>query len=214
MERTVMMASIETDLLSSNMRQATVAALADVDALGITGEDRNIVLKALLQARLDELTPTAPSDNGKSRRTPPPAPAKEPGEIIEDGDVLDKMAVALKVSRDTLELVYALQDGEPHVVVSPKKIAANKSQAARQLGQLVAAARQIAGLEEWTSVTVIRKLAQDYGRLDSNNFAASIQQMDNVAVIRGKAQQREVKITKPGYEDTTALIASITGTDS
>ena len=38
--------------------------------------------------------------------------------------------------------------------------------------------------------------------------------MDNVAVIRGKGQQREVKISKPGIQATADLIKGIAGTDS
>jgi hypothetical protein len=112
-----------------------------------------------------------------------------------------------------LELVYADQDGEPHVVISAKKLAQNKALAARQLGQLVAAARQVVGIEEWTSVSTIRKVVTDYGRLDSGNFASTIQQMDNVAVIRGKGQSREVKITKPGLEATADPIKGIAGVE-
>lgn len=132
-------------------------------------------------------------------------------EPVDDGDVISRVSSGLKVDRDTLELVYAAQDGEPHVVISAKKIAQNKALAARQLGQLVAAARQAAGLEEWTSAATIRKVVTDYGRLDSGNFAATIQQMDNVAVIRGKGQQREVKITRPGMEAASDLINSLAG---
>jgi hypothetical protein len=78
----------------------------------------------------------------------------------------------------------------------------------------VAAARQVVGIEEWTSVSTIRKVVTDYGRLDGGNFAATIQQMaDNVAVIRGKGQSRVVKITKPGLEATADLIKGIAGVE-
>jgi len=97
---------------------------------------------------------------------------------------------------------------------SAKKLPPNKALAARQLGQLVAAARQVVGIEEWTSVSTIRKVVTDYGRLDGGNFAATIQQMaDNVAVIRGKGQSREVKITKPGLEATADLIKGLAGVE-
>jgi hypothetical protein len=192
-------------------RQAAAAALADVNALMVEGEDRKIVLKALLEARLGRLVPVSPSISV----------ASNPGsngvtlnaaQAVSSDDVMGRVSAALKIDRDTLDLVYALQDGEPHVVISAKKIAPNKALAARQLGQLVAAARQAAGLEEWTPVATIRMVVTDYGRLDSGNFASTVQQMDNVAVIRGKGQQREVKITKPGMEATADLIRSLAGT--
>ena len=210
----VMMASKEAEPHRADLRQAAAAALADVDALAVTGDDRNIVLKALLQARLGGFTPTVPKSDAEGGQIPNLSNSGGTPEVIQDGDVLGKISVALKVDRDTLELIYALQDGEPHVVVSAKKISNNKALAVRQLGQLIAAARQLAGLEEWTSANTIRKVVQDYGRLDGANFAASIQQMDNVAVIRGKGQQREVKISKPGIQATVDLIKGIAGTDS
>lgn len=98
------------------------------------------------------------------------------------------------------------------MLISVKKIAQNKALAARQLGQLVSAARQAAGLEEWTPGATIRKVVTDYGRLASGNFASTMQQMDNVAVIRGKGQQRKVKNTKPGMGATADLIKSLAGT--
>lgn len=201
----------ETEPSGDAVRQAAAAALADVNALEVEGEDRKIVLKALLDARLGGSVPVSPAF------TVAASPASngtklDPAQAFASDDVMGRVSAALKIDRDTLDLVYALQDGEPHVVISAKKIAPNKALAARQLGQLVAAARQAAGLEEWTPAATIRKVVTDYGRLDSGNFASTVQQMDNVAVIRGKGQQREVKITKPGMEATAELIKSLAGT--
>jgi hypothetical protein len=214
MDMIAMMASPEAEPHRDDVRQAAAAALADVDALGVAAEDRSTVLKALLQARLGGFAPNVPNPKVEDGQIQDLSNLGGTPEVIQPGDVLSKIAAGLKVDRDALELIYALQEGEPHVVVSAKKISTNKALAVRQLGQLIAAARQIAALEEWTSAATIRKVVQDYGRLDSANFAASIQQMDNVAVIRGKGQQREVKITKPGLEATAELIKGITGTDS
>jgi hypothetical protein len=197
------------------IRQAAAAALADVDALEASGDDRSILLKALLEARL-------PRPNGFSPlplpvapiQVPPVSPGAPPGaQHVEAGDILSHVCAALKVDRDLIDLVYTLQDGEPHIVVSPKRIATNKAQATRQLAQLVAASRQAAGLEEWTSVNSIRKVVADYGRLDSGNFASYLQNLDGVALLRGKGQQREIKITKPGYEATGDLVRALVGTD-
>src|SRR5688500_13588748 len=212
MDINVMTASTETEAAGDGIRQAAEAALADVNALAVEGEDRKIILKALLDARLGGSVPASPSFIGAAGPITNGAKPNAPG-AVDDGDVIGRVSAVLKVDRDTLELVYAPQDGEPHVVISAKKIAQNKALAARQLGQLVAAARQAAGLEEWTSAATIRKVVTDYGRLDSGNFASTIQQMDNVAVIRGKGQSREVKITKPGLEATVDLIKGLAGVE-
>jgi len=194
------MSSDEDDGLLSTVK----TTIAEVDGLGLSVEDRLVVLRTLLAARL----------GGSAVAPMPPAPnliGKVEVSRADDGDVMGRLASAFQVSRDVLELVFDVVDNAPSVVVSAKKVASNKSQAARQLGQLIAAARQIAGVEEWTSAATIRKVVQDYGRLDVSNFAASLQQMDDVAVLRGKGAQREIKITKPGIESTADLIRAITG---
>lgn len=196
------------------IRRAASAALADVNALGVDGEDRKIILKALLDARLlNSSAGTALSGRASSNQ----AQSVTDLPAVENpiaGDGIGRLSSALKLDRDVLDLVYAFEGDEPHVVISAKKIAANKALATRQLGQLVAAARQLCGLEEWTSAGTIRKVVSDYGRLDSGNFASNLQQMDSVAVIRGKGQQREVKITRPGIETTADLIKNLAGTDT
>lgn len=185
---------------------AVVAAtIGEVEEMKLASADRSIVLEALLRARLGGNTVSAPLNPGSGTGL------KAANQPVAEGDVLGKLASAFQVPEDTLEMFYDVADGQPTLVVSAKRIAANKSLAARQLGQLIAAARQVVGIEEWTSAAVIRKVVQDYGRLDSSNFAASLQQMENVAVLRGKGASREVKITRPGIEATADLIKSLTG---
>ena len=210
-----MTANLEADSPGDSIRNAAEAALTDVDALGLTGDDRSIMLKALLDARLRAAAPNMGMVPGVPTPVIPAAgTAATPTAPVAAGDVIGMLSAGLKVDRDTIELIYTEQDGEATLVVSPKKIAEGKALATKQLGQLVAAARQVTGLEEWTSVGTIRKVVTDYGRLDSGNFATTIQQMDSVALFRGKGQSREVKITKPGLEATADLIKSLAGTDS
>lgn len=201
----------EIDSPSSDLRQAAAAAIADVDALGLSGDDRNTVLQALLKARLGGFAPRALAGNRDQM-------GKEETDYViqgpvEEGDVIGKISAVLKLDRDLVELVYAVQDGEPMVVVSAKKIASNKAEGTRQLAQLISAARQIVGLEEWTSSATIRQVVTDFGRLNVGNFAAALQRMDEVALTRGKGQQREIRITKPGIENTADLIKSLVGSE-
>jgi len=200
----------DSEIDSDNeLRRAAAASVADVDALNLEGEDRSIVLKALLQARLGDSTAIAvpPRGGGSASVASKAAVTHQP----DSGDVLGRVAQVLQVEREALDMVYAVEDGEPALVVSAKKIATNKSAGARELAQLVAAARQAAGIEEWTSASTIRAVVSEYGRLDSNNFASSIQAMDNIAVLKGKGLQREIKITRPGLESTADFIRSIAG---
>ncbi len=207
------MSSTTEDQADDPIRRAAAAALADVNALSAEGEDRTIILEAVLRARLGGHVPAAPAvapAPAAGNGTTPPAAPEGPGR----GDVIDKIGAVLGVDRDTLELFYSVQDGEPRLHVSSKKIASQKAEGARQLARLVAAARQAAGLEEWTLLSSIRPVVQDYGKLDSGNYASAMQALDDVAVFRGKGPQREIKITKPGMEKVADMIRTLAGADS
>lgn len=192
-------------MTSDGRGDVITATIAEVNEMSLGPADRSIVLEALLRARLGgEATVEAPTLGGR-------AGTEAAAQRHRESDVFGELMRALELSRDTLEMIYDVVDNEPTLVVSAKKIATNKSQAVRQLGQLIATGRQLAGIEEWTPASVIRKVVQDYGRLDSSNFAASLQQMEGVAVLRGKGATREVKITKPGIESAAELIKTLTG---
>ncbi|MFI5587178.1 hypothetical protein ACIA5G_19170 [Amycolatopsis sp. NPDC051758] len=200
------------DMDGDAVRLAAAQALADVEALRLTGDDRRIVLRELLKARLGgfkAVEPHLPSGDSGGEGV-----SRDMGGFEgSNGDLIDKISRVLMVDRDTLEVVYACKDDELQVVVSTKRLAPNKALATRQLAQLVSAGRQAAGVDEWTAAAVIRNVVSDYGRLDVNNFAATLTQMDNVAVVRGKGQQREVKITRPGLEGTADLVKELAGVD-
>ncbi len=199
----------DTETKDYGFREIAVESLKDVDDLHLSGDDRKIVLESLLKARLenktsllmlhDKITTTRDMANG---------PASS---LAEGVGVMGKVSAVFKLSLDILEQVYDDQDGEPALVISPKRLSDNKAEATRQIAQLLSAARQAAGLEEWTSAATIRKVVTNYGRMDTNNFAAILKGMDNVAVIRGQGQSRELKITKPGTEATSELINSLVG---
>lgn len=203
---------LEADHLTEHIRDAIARTIEDLDAAGIQGDDRPVVLRAILDVRLGGShstsaapgTAAAPSighQHAASASTLPPS----------QDDTLGKISGALKLDRELLEYVYDVQDGEPTLVISPKRLPDRKAEATKVIAQLVAAARQSAGLEDWTGAGTIRTVVGDYGRLDSNNFAAAIQTLDKVALSRGKGANRELKITRAGMEEIAALIASLVG---
>lgn len=202
----------ETDQMTVQIRDAVARTIDDLDFAGIEGEDRPVVLRAILDFRLDgsRAITQAPaafpaSSISEHRTTGVPTPHTNPG------DVLGKIAGAMKVDRELLEYVYDVQDGEPTLVISAKRLPDRKAEATKMIAQLVAAARQGAGLEDWTGAGTIRSVVGDYGRLDPNNFAAAIQGLDKVALSRGKGSNRELKITRAGMEDIASLVVSLVG---
>lgn len=191
---------------TTRIRDSIAAALADIDQSDVAAGDRAVVLREVLRLRLGG-SALAPEATVHTLETPPP-PAALP---IDESDVLGRISAKLRVERDLLELLYDVQDGKPSVVVSGKKLPDNKSYATKLLAQLVVGARQAAGMEEWTPVGEVRNVVNDYGRLDSGNFAASIQQLDNICLFRGKGANRELKVTKPGMEEIASVIKTLAG---
>lgn len=197
--------------IDEQLLEQASSAVKVVDDLGLTGDDRAIVLKAVLDAGLATLSSAAmtsskpAASNGQSLQ----AWASDVANPATPSNPIEKISAALGLGSDIVELVFAEEDGEPILVVSSKRLPENKARATRQLAQLICTARQVCGLEEWTTVGTIRGVVADFGRLDSSNFANHLQQMDSVAVLRGSKQKRELKITRPGLESTAELIKEL-----
>lgn len=196
--------SLLGDPLNDTIRQAIQAAIEDVDASNVSTADRQTVLRAALTARLgSSFGPVTIGANHQAQVDQFAPPTGDPN------DLLNRIAVGMRSSRDKIEMVYAESDGAPELVISAKKLPDLKSVATKLLAQLVVGARQAAGLEEWTPVSAIRPVVQSYGRLDSKNFATHMQQLDSTCLVRGKGSQRELKVTKPGMEEIANLVDAL-----
>ena len=198
------MSTEDDEALTLQIGEAIAASIQDVDASGVSAGDRAAVLRAVLSARLGGSAPAVAP-------TVVAPVVKAPVAPVDDDDVLGKIAARMHVERDALELIYDVQDGEPNVVISAKKLPGNKAQATKLLAQLVVGARQAAGLEEWTPVGEVRSVVTEFGSLDSGNFAATVRQLDSVCLLRGKGVNRELKVTKPGMEEIASVINGLAG---
>lgn len=126
------------------------------------------------------------------------------------GGLFDQAAQRLGVPREVLEDVFHTDGDEIGIGLAASRFDKSKSGGTRQLALLVAAARQAAGLEEWTSTGVIREVCRDYGKFDSANFASTIRGMGDVFNFRGRGHQLDVKLTRPGYERAGELLQGLT----
>jgi hypothetical protein len=203
----------ESDPLGERLRSAARSAVDDVDSLGVSSADRPVVLGLILACRLG-LTTSVPSATPFEKPDQPgtSAPPLKAVESVPDGDLVSKIAATLKIDREVAEMVYDVKDGELGYVISARRLASDKAGATRQLATIVAAGRQCAGLEEWTSVGVVREAVNDYGKLDSANFASYVGKLDkdNAFLLRGKGANREIKITRSGLEPIAELLTSLT----
>ncbi len=121
------------------------------------------------------------------------------------------IAERLGLEHDLVREIYVVEDDEVSLVIPPSRFEKSKAVGAQQVALLTAAGRQGAGLEEWTHIKVIREACREYGRLDSANFATTIKRMDGVFSYRGRAQQLEVRLTRPGYEQAGVLARELRG---
>jgi hypothetical protein len=115
----------------------------------------------------------------------------------------------------TLRDVYDPEYDELSIIVARSRLPSSKAQAVRVVALLYAAGRQAAGYDDgWTSTEKIRVMARDFGIFDQSNFAATLARMGDVFALRGRGQQREVKVTFPGYEEARRLIGELAAVGS
>lgn len=123
---------------------------------------------------------------------------------------LQTMAKRLGLDPEMVRDVYYVDGDELGLSLAPSRFDPRKAAATKQIALLVAAGRQAGGWEEWTPVRIIRETVRDYGRFDQANFATTIKNIGHAFNLRGRAQQVEVRVTRPGLEQAAQLIRELT----
>jgi hypothetical protein len=107
--------------------------------------------------------------------------------------------------------VYAEDKGELDIVISPTKLDNKKMGATKELALLVAAGRQGAAVDEWTTLDSIRHFAEEFKKYDAPNFARAIRGMGDTFRYTGSGGELKVKLGRPGWEQATALVKGLAG---
>jgi hypothetical protein len=124
--------------------------------------------------------------------------------------LLPQIAQKLGVDHDTVTAVFEEDDGDI-VLILPKNMLPNtgsKASSMRDIALLVAAGRQAAGLEDYTSLSLVRKECEELGVLDANNFATEVGRLGMRA--QGGRNSREVRASRHQLEQAAALMRDIT----
>jgi hypothetical protein len=129
----------------------------------------------------------------------------------EDGTAIGAIAKKLRLEPAVVREVYGEANGEIELLLGPNQVAKERKAATCQIALLIATGRQAAGLEEFTEAEVIRKLVDDFGKLDSSNFAKTVADMTNVFSIRGSGRSRSVGVKRTGFDEARALVLQLTG---
>jgi hypothetical protein len=141
-----------------------------------------------------------------------PLLSAEATETVKSGesDALGVLAHRLGIDAATVADVYYVDGDTLGLSLAPSRFDSKKAGATKQIALLIAAGRQGGGWEEWTPLRTIRETVRDYGRLDQANFATTIKAMGHAFNVRGRGQQGEVRVTRPGFEQAAQLIRGLT----
>jgi hypothetical protein len=130
----------------------------------------------------------------------------------ESAETLDKIAAKLGLDREAIDEIFEVEDGDVKLTIAPAKLEAQKTKGAKQVALLVAAARQAAGVEDWTTQDTIRVVAIDYNKFDSPNFAQTLSELGDYFSFSGAGRGRRLKMRRAGFEEAAALIERLRGT--
>ncbi|MBJ7353473.1 MAG: hypothetical protein JHC98_01485 [Thermoleophilaceae bacterium] len=120
------------------------------------------------------------------------------------------IATRLRIPDDVVSRVFDVDDDGVHLIPPRSAFAGQKKKATQEVALLIAAARQAAGIEDWTEVAEIRKVAEKKGVLDSGNFASQMSDLDGHGLrLRGERSKRELKMNDAGYESAGLLAAEL-----
>ncbi|TMC49800.1 MAG: hypothetical protein E6J14_06180 [Chloroflexi bacterium] len=143
------------------------------------------------------------------------AMAREPRGAQDESGVgyLERIASKLKIPKEIAEHVFNQEGDVLEIVVAPGKLEKKNSAATKQLAILTVAGHQAAGIEDWTSTSVIRQWCEHFKKLDSANFAATIKELENLFTMRGTARGRQMRTTAPGWVEASRLVSQLGGGD-
>jgi hypothetical protein len=188
-------------------------AVAAVEESGVPREWRELAFAKAVDLLARDSGPAEGSGIGSGPLRVVPATPPET-EVGGDQTILGKIATKLRLPLEVVNEVYHDDDGTPDIIVSPTRFPSQKSRATKEIALLVAAARQAAGLDDFTSVDAIRPVVESFRRYDPPNFSTAISEMQTEFNHRGAGRRKEVRVSRPGWEAAAALAGRLGGADN
>lgn len=167
-----------------------------LEEVSLDQELRPVAYQLVLEHLLGEAESAEPSSGG-------------PAALVDDP--VERIAHRAQVNPQLLRELYDVDGGVLSLVVGPRRIDGGFAAATRQLTLLVAGGRQAAGFDDWTSLSHIRAMCENYGRLDHANFAATVRSMHDEFSFRGSGEQRTIRLTMAGWERWVTLVRRLAG---
>jgi hypothetical protein len=192
----------------TNIRDILIAAREDVDAADIPTELREIAFQEALKLHAAGAGAASPANETPKGQALAPS---GPGPGATDGTPLARIAAALGVEEDVVGEVFNPTVDGIELIAPPGGLAGKSAAATKEIALLVAAGRQGAGLEEWTPLSEVREWCDQYRKLDSPNFSSTVKEMESLLRFRGSSRKREVRMSKPAWEEAAALVRRLGG---
>lgn len=198
----------EKDSVEVVVLKRTVAALEEVQ---LDDEFRLLAFEKVFDLVTGEITLTGSAAGAAQPPSPSfvPSPTVPQGRQDDDGDILSKISARLKLDRAIVDEVYGVKDGELVLHMSPSKLDDTRSGGTKEIALVLAAGRQAAGIEEWTSYAEIRQWCDHMNRLDASNFAGTMAEMDSLLRTTGSPRKREVQLRATGWEEASKTVRKL-----
>jgi len=192
-------------------RDALIEVLADIEAAKVPDDLRETAFAMGLDLKLGlvKARPTLPAGATVMETQPPSADGQPKLLASGTGGAAAALASRLGVSVEDIGEVFDFDGSDPDLIVGTGKLSSGAAAATKEIAVLIAAARQATG-EEWTPFAEIRAVADQYGKLDSANFASTMKELEDYFSFRSPSpRKREVKLNRPGWERASALVATL-----
>ncbi len=182
---------------TKNIEDILREAAAAVEAAGLPDDLRSAAFAKAVDLIAGAGGPSTPQATSTA--------VAEPGRTRDDHGLLSMIAERFGIDAELVNEALAIEDGEPSLVVARTKLANTDQGAAKQIALLIAAARQAAGVEDWTDASVIREAVTSYNRFDTNNFAKALNSLEDDFSFSGKGQARRVRVRRDGFRNAGAF---------
>lgn len=200
----------EQETVKESVADILAEAIAAVSAADVPDDLKEAAFSKAVDVIMARRTAETPVRMETATATPAAAPAVA-RTAPAAGDLVGTIAARLRLDREVVGEVFDETDGRIDVIVPPRKLAAGKSPATKQLALLIAAARQAAEIEEWTDADEIRRFVEDFKRYDQANFASSLKEMDDIFRLKQSGRKITLKLSRPGWDRAVELITKLSG---
>lgn len=118
-----------------------------------------------------------------------------------DSDRLKKIADAVGISRERIEMIYDEHEDDLQIVVDPGQLGSTMKERSKSIGLLLAAGRQLGGWDESaTADSVVRSEVDRLGVYDGGNYSKYMKDMNAWFNVNGSGRNATFKLKFQGRE--------------